>query len=255
MKHLGKKLYLTFIYAFLYIPIAIVIWFSFNNARFSLVWHGFTWNWYHALAHDGALIHVTINSLIVGIIASTSAVFLGALASISLFRYRFLGKSTLQGLLFVLIIIPDIVMGIALLLLFRFAHFPLGFWSLLLAHITFCIPFVFITTNSRLQYIDKHIIEASRDLGAKEHTIFFKILIPILLPALIAGWLLSFTMSLDDVIISYFVTGPDFEILPLKIYSMVRLGVSPEINALSAVLFIFTLLIVICSQWLLRKKS
>jgi len=161
----------------------------------------------------------------------------------------------MHAVLFVMIIIPDIVTGIALLLLYRFLHFSLGFWTLLLAHITFCLPFVFITANSRIDGIDKSIIEAARDLGAKEHTIFFRIMIPLLLPALISGWLLSFTLSLDDVIISYFVTGPSFEILPLKIFSMVKLGVSPEVNALSALLFFFTLLIVISTQLLMKKKT
>lgn len=250
-----SKSYLTLIYLILYLPIVVVIVFSFNHARFSLLWHGFTWQWYQTLAHDDAIIQVTINSLLVGVCAATIATILGAIASISLFRYRFCGKNTLNGLLFVMIIIPDIVTAIALLLFYRLAHIPLGFWSLLLAHITFCIPFVFITANARLATVDKKIIEAAQDLGASESTIVWKILAPLILPALIAGWLLSFTLSLDDVIISYFVTGPSFEILPLKIYSMVRLGVSPEVNALSTLLFVFTLLVVISTQFLTKRKN
>lgn len=254
-KSFGRSCYLTLIYLFLYLPILIVVLFSFNNARFSLIWHGFTGQWYRALAEDADLIQVAINSLFIGISAATFATMLGALAAISLFRYRFWDKKAMHGLLFVMIIIPDIVTGIALLLLFRFLNFSLGSWSLLLAHITFCLPFVFITANSRLYGMDKSIIEAARDLGAKEHTIFFRIMIPLLLPALVSGWLLSFTLSLDDVIISYFVTGPSFEILPLKIFSMVKLGVSPEVNALSSILFVFTLLVVVTTQLLMRKKA
>ncbi len=254
MKHLRKLFYLIFFYLFLYAPIAVIIFLSFNNTRYSLVWHQFTWKWYITLAHDYELIHVAANSLIIGITAASIATLLGAIASISLFRYRFLGRSAINGLLFVMIIVPDIVTAIALLLLFRFLHLPLGFWTLLLAHITFCIPFVFITANTRLVGVNKVMIEAAQDLGANEHTIFFRILGPLIMPALLAAWLLSFTLSLDDVIISYFVTGPEFEILPLKIYSMVKLGVSPEINALSSILFVFTLLIVISSQLIIRKN-
>jgi len=252
---MSRKLYLTLVYLFLYFPIAIVVWFSFNNTVHSLIWHGFTWHWYHVLLHDADLADVTIHSLEIGILAATIATLLGTLAAVSFFRYRFVGKRALNGLLFTLIIIPSVVAGISLLLLFRFLHIPLGFWTLLVAHVTFCMPFVFVTVNARINHLDKSIIEAARDLGAKEHTIFLKILIPLLWPGLVTGWLLSFTLSLDDVIISYFVTGPGFEILPLKIYSMVRLGVSPEINALCSVLLALTLIIVVASQYLLRKKQ
>jgi spermidine/putrescine transport system permease protein len=131
----------------------------------------------------------------------------------------------------------------------------LGFFTLLFAHITFCIPFVAVTVYSRITGLDKNIFEAARDLGAKDFTIFLRIIIPLLWPAIIAGWLLSFTLSLDDVIISYFVTGPDFQILPLQIFSMVRLGVTPEVNALCSVMFTVTLFIVIISQLMLRKKQ
>jgi len=255
MNRLGKILYLGLVYAFLYIPIIIVIWLSFNNARFSLLWHGFTWHWYQQLIHDRDMIQVAINSLVLGVTAATIATALGAMAAINLFRYRYWGRKMVYNLLFIMIIVPDIVMGIAFLLLFRTLHFKLGFWTLLLAHITFCLPFVFITANSRLSGMNRSIIEAARDLGAREYEIFFKILIPLILPALISGWLLSFTLSLDDVIISYFVTGPGFEILPLKIYSMVRLGVSPEVNALSTILFALTVVVVITSQLIMRKKT
>lgn len=249
-----KITYSAFTYAFLYIPIAIVIWFSFNNAPRSLIWQGFTWHWYNVLFHDGDMLTVAGHSLIIGTLAATLAMFLGAFAAVNFYRYQFFGKKVFSGLLFVLVIVPDIVLAIAFLLLFRVIHFPLGFWSLLVAHITFCLPFVFVTLNGRLAGTHPSLIEAARDLGASETRIFFQILMPLLLPGLIAAWLLSFTLSLDDVIISYFVTGPDFQILPLKIFSMVRLGVSPEINALCTLLLGLTVLIVLGSQFALRKK-
>jgi spermidine/putrescine transport system permease protein len=158
-------------------------------------------------------------------------------------------------LLFILIVSPDIVMAISLLILFSTLKVELGFWTLLLSHITFCLPFVAVTVYSRISSFDKFIFEAAKDLGASDPVIFMRIIVPLLWPAILVGWLLSFTLSLDDVIISYFVTGPDFQILPLQIFSMVRLGVKPELNALCSVMFGLTLLIVLVTQFALRKKQ
>lgn len=248
-------LYLTLIYTFFYLPIAVLIVYSFNNSTYSLVWHGFTTNWYHTLFNDTSLWIAALHSLIIGLLAAFFATIIGTLAAVSLYRYRFMGKSVLNGMVFILIVTPDIVMGISLLLLFSMMKMPLGFWSLLVAHITFCIPFVVVTVYSRISGMDKNIFEAAKDLGARELTIFRKITVPLLLPAIISGILLCFTLSFDDVMISYFVSGPGFEILPLKIYSMARLGVKPELNALCSVTFILTLLLVVLSQRLTRKKS
>ncbi|MFN7097707.1 MAG: spermidine/putrescine ABC transporter permease PotC [Gammaproteobacteria bacterium] len=243
------------IYLFFYLPIAVLIVYSFNNSSYSLVWHGFTTGWYHALFSDSGLWIAALHSLIIGTLAATFATIIGTLAAVSLYRYRFMGKGLLNGMVFILIVTPDIVMGISLLLLFSIFDMPLGFWSLLLSHITFCIPFVVVTVYSRISGMDKNIFEAAKDLGARELSIFTKITIPLLLPAIISGILLSFTLSFDDVMISYFVSGPSFEILPLKIYSMARLGVKPELNALCSVTFILTLLLVVLSQKLTRKES
>lgn len=251
---LGRYAYLSIIYLFFYLPIAILIIYSFNNAQYSMLWHGFTLTWYHQLWQDSDLWLAVVNSLIVGILAASIASVIGVLAAVCLYRYRFFGKKLLHGLLFILIVAPDMVMGTSLLILYNMVKMPLGFWSLLLAHITFCIPFVAVTVYSRITSIDKNIFEAAKDLGASDLMTFIRITVPLLLPAILAGWLLSFTLSLDDVIISYFVTGPTFQILPLTIYSMVRLGVNPIINALSAILFGVTLLLVLISQLLLKKR-
>jgi len=250
-----KTSYLSAIYLFFYIPIFVLIAYSFNSSAFSQVWHGFTTAWYTQLFHDTALQMVALHSLSVAFLAATFATFVGMLAAIALFRYRFFGKKILHGLLFVLIVSPDIVMGISLLILFAAIKVNLGFWTLLLAHITFCIPFVSVTIYSRITTLDKNIFEAAKDLGASDATVFSKIFIPLLWPAILGGWLLSFTLSLDDVIVSFFVTGPDFEILPLRIFSMVRQGVKPEVNALCAVMLAFTLVMVVSSQFMLRKKK
>jgi spermidine/putrescine transport system permease protein len=254
MRRLPIASYLTLIYAFFYLPIIVLIAYSFNSSQYSLLWHGFSFRWYQELMADTDLWIAAWHSLLLGVFAATIATCVGGLAAVSLYRYQFMGRKLLHGLIFILILTPDIVMGISLLILFSVTKISLGFWSLLLAHITFCIPFVVVTVYSRMVSFDEYIFEAAKDLGATDRVIFSRIILPLLWPALLSGWLLSFTLSLDDVIISYFVAGPDFEILPLKIYSMVRLGVKPEINALCAVTFGITLFFIILSQLSLRKK-
>lgn len=249
------KIYLTLIYLFFYLPILVLIIYSFNNTQYSLLWHGFTLNWYQELFADSDLWIATWHSFFLGIAAATIATSIGVLAAVSLYRYRFFGRQLLNSLVFILILSPEIVSGASLLILFTLFNMPLGFMSLLLAHISFCIPFVIVTTYSRLVSVDKNIFEAAKDLGANDWLIFRRIILPLLWPALFAGWLLSFTLSLDDVIISYFVAGPEFQILPLQIYSMVRSGIKPEINALCSVLFCVTLTLIVLSQLALRKKT
>jgi len=249
-----KRIYLFLVYLFLYIPIIIIIVFSFNSAQRSLLWHGFSLHWYQVLLHNAALGVATLHSLILGILSASLATFIGMVAAVTLFRYDFFAKKLLNVAIFALIVLPDLVLGVALLTLFSVAHFPVGFFSLLIAHITFCIPFTTITISARLQSLDKNIIEASQDLGASEGQMYRRILVPMLLPSILASWLLSFTLSLDDVIVSYFVSGPSFQILPLKIFSMVKIGISPEINALCTFIVLLTFILVICSQILQRKK-
>lgn len=255
MNKFAKNFYASVVYAFLYLPILVVILFSFNNAKRSMIWKGFSLEWYKALFNNSAILQVAMNSIVLGILAATIATFIGTLIAVSLFRYRFFGRKMIHGLILILILTPEIVMAISLLILYNFFKIPLGFWSLLLAHTTLCIPFVAVTLYSRISTLNKDIFEAALDLGASDFTIFDKIIIPLLSPAIISGWLLSFTLSLDDVIISYFVSGPTFNILPLKIYSMVRVGVKPEVNALCTLMFMFTIVVVITSYHSIFKKK
>ena len=255
MKSIPMVSYLSLVYLFFYTPIIVLIIYSFNNTQYSLLWHGFTWRWYSELFADSDLWIATWHSFFLGVASATIATFIGALAAVCLYRYRFIGHGLLNSLVFILILSPEIVTGASLLILFSVLQLDLGFMSLLLSHTTFCIPFVIVTTFSRLVSFDKNIFEAAKDLGATDWIIFLRIILPLLWPALFAGWLLSFTLSLDDVIISYFVAGPEFEILPLRIYSMVRSGVKPEINALCSVLFCVTLVLVVLSQLALKKKN
>lgn len=255
LRALPAASYLSLIYLFFYTPIIVLIIYSFNDTQYSMLWHGFTWQWYHELFSDADLWIATWHSLLLGVLAATVATWMGLLASVTLYRYRFFGRNFLNSLVFILILSPEIVSGASLLVLFTAIQIHLGFAALLLAHISFCIPFVVVTTYSRLVSFDKNIFEAAKDLGASDWLIFKRIIVPLMWPAVFASWLLSFTLSLDDVIISYFVAGPEFGILPLQIYSMVRAGIKPEINALCSVLFAVTLLMVVLAQLALKKKN
>ncbi|WP_114785664.1 spermidine/putrescine ABC transporter permease PotC [Vibrio tetraodonis] len=246
--------FLSLVYAFLYLPIIVLIINSFNASKFGIKWGGFTTKWYHALVNNDSLVQAAWHSLNVAVFSATAATIIGSLTAVALFRYSFKGKPLVNGLLFVVMMSPDIVMAISLLALFLLLGAQLGFLTLLVSHITFCLPFVVITVYSRLNGFDVKMLEAAKDLGANEWIILKQILLPLAKPAVAGGWLLSFTLSLDDVIVSSFVTGPTYEILPLKIYSMVKVGISPEVNALATIMLIISLTLVAISQCLARQK-
>jgi len=255
MKRILKSAYLAFVYLFLYIPIVILVIYSFNTSRFSTNWQGFTLDWYRVLFNDGPLMEAFVNSLIIALSSSTIATVLGTLGAFAFYRYRFLGRQVMYSFVYILLLSPDIVMGISLLMFFITLGLNAGAATLLLAHVTFCLPFVVVTVYARISGFDRNIIDVAKDLGASELQMFRHVMLPMLAPAIIAGWLLSFTLSLDDVIVSFFTTGPSFEILPLKIYSMVRLGIKPEINALSAVMFLVSLVTVTVAHFILAKEN
>ncbi len=246
--------FMALVYAFLYLPIIVLIVNSFNANKFGMKWGGFTTKWYETLVNNDSLMQAAWHSINVAVFSATAATIIGSLTAVALFRYSFKGKGLVNGMLFVVMMSPDIVMAISLLALFLVLGAQLGFLTLLIAHITFCLPFVVVTVYSRLNGFDVKMLEAAKDLGASEWVILKKIILPLAKPAVAAGWLLSFTLSLDDVIISSFVTGPTYEILPLKIYSMVKVGISPEVNALATVMLIVSLVLVVLSQLLAREK-
>lgn len=250
-----RKFYASLIYSLLYFPIFVLIIYSFNNTKYAIEWKGFTFKWYENLLSNQSLLDSALNSVSIAFFSATIATILGTLSALALFRYDFFGKKITYSMVLIVIMSPEIVMGISLLMLFVFISLPLGFFSLLIAHITFCFPFVIVTVLARLQGFDKNIIEVAKDLGANEFKTFALIILPNIIPAIISGFLLSVTLSLDDVIISFFVTGPDYEILPIKIYSMVRLGVKPEINALCTLMFAFTLIMILFAQFLIKERK
>ena len=245
--------YMWLIYVFLYSPIVVLIIYSFNTSRFAN-WTGFNLKWYSMMLSNSSIINAAVNSLILAVSAASLATVLGTLTALVLSRYRFMGRRLLHGSVYLLTVSPDIVMGISMLIVFMLLKMPLGFVTLLIGHVVLCTPFVAVTVMGRIHRLDEDLVAAARDLGASESKAFLHVILPLLLPAVAAGWLLSFTLSMDDVLISFFVAGPGFEILPLKIYSMVKLGVKPDINALCAVMFAATIVLVLTAHFLLRTR-
>ena len=255
MNRVLKSFFMFVVYAFLYIPIIILVINSFNADRYGLTWKGFSWNWYERLANNDTLIQAALHSIVIAFFAATLATIIGGLTAIALYRYRFRGKQAVSGMLFIVMMSPDIVMAVSLLALFMIVGISLGFWSLLLAHVTFCLPYVVVTVFSRLKGFDVKMLEAAKDLGAGEVTILRKIILPLALPAIISGWLLSFTISLDDVVVSSFVSGVSYEILPLKIFSLVKTGVTPDVNAFATIMIVLSLALVILGQVIAKKDK
>lgn len=255
MKKIFSKVFIFMVFVYLYTPIVVLVSNSFNVDRYGVQWKGFSLRWYEKLFQNDTLIQATINSLVLAVVSASIATILGVMTAIALYRYQFKGKGFMGTMLFITMMSPDIVMAVAMLILFIFLGIELGFVSLVIVHITFCLPYVVITVYSRLADFDGKMLEAAKDLGASEWIILMKIIMPLILPAVISGWVLSFTISLDDVIVSSFVTGPSFEVLPLKLFSMVRTGITPEVNALATMMIVLSLLLLIISQLITRKSA
>lgn len=246
----GKKMkalsaaYLMFIFMCLYIPIMVLIAFSFNESKLNVVWTGFTLKWYVSLIQNQGILEALKNSFVIASLSTMLSVIIGTLAAIGMYRYKFRGKAVLDAVLYLPLVIPEIVMGISLLAFFSLVNIPLGRLSLIISHVTFSTAYVVAVVKTRLDGFDRRIEEAAMDLGATPLQTFFRVTLPIIMPGVIAGGLLAFTLSLDDVIISFFVAGPGSVTLPLKVFSMVKFGVTPEINALSTLIIIFTLVLI-----------
>jgi len=246
---------LTFGFAFLYLPILLLVIFSFNDSRLVTVWAGFSTRWYGELLRNELLLDAAWVTLRIGIVSATLALVLGTLAAISLVRYaRFRGRMLFSGMTVAPLVMPDVITGLSLLLLFVSLNWERGFWTVVIAHTTFATAYVAVVVQSRLLTFDTMLEEAAMDLGATPVKTFFVITLPVIAPALASGWLLAFTLSIDDLVIASFTTGPGATTLPMRIYSQVRLGVTPEINAISTVLIgIVTVGVLIAS--LLQKRQ
>lgn len=228
---------IVFGFAFLYLPIVLLVIYSFNESRLVTVWGGFSTKWYVELFNNQGIIDAAWVTIRVGLLSATIATVLGTLAAVALVRFpRFNGRTLFTGMVYAPLVMPEVITGLSLLLLFVAIDFSRGFWTVTLAHITFSLCFVAVVVQSRLISFDRSLEEAAQDLGCPPFQAFMKVTLPVILPAVISGWMLAFTLSLDDLVIASFTSGPGATTLPMKIYSQVRLGVTPEINAVCTIL-------------------
>jgi len=224
-------------FAFLYLPIVLLVIYSFNAGRNVAIWSGWSTKWYVAMIQNQQLLDAAWVTLRVGLMSATIATVLGTMAALALVRHgRFTGRTLFSGMVYAPLVMPEVITGLSLLLLFVAINFDRGFWTVTIAHITFSLCFVAVVVQSRLVTFDRSMEEAAMDLGCTPFKTFFVVTLPLILPAIVAGWMLAFTLSLDDLVIASFTTGPGATTLPMRIYSAVRLGVTPEINAVSTVL-------------------
>ncbi|BBP44447.1 ABC transporter permease subunit [Thiosulfativibrio zosterae] len=253
---------LVFGYAFLYGPILSLIIYSFNESRLVTVWGGWSTKWYGELMQNQAILDAALLSLKIAAISASFAVILGTMAALALVRFkRFKGKTALEIMVAAPMVMPDVILGLALLLLFvamsDFIGWPdgRGQTTIALAHTTFALAYVTVVVRSRIAHLDQSLEEAAMDLGAKPLKVFFAITLPIIAPALVAGWLLAFTLSLDDLVVASFVSGPGSTTLPMVVYSSVRLGVSPQINALATLIVVLVSLAVAIAGYVMYRQE
>jgi spermidine/putrescine transport system permease protein len=266
MKKSGLKkrrlfpVFIALVLILMYVPIILVIVYSFNQSRLSSVWNGFTLNWYVELFKDRSMFEALRNSLALAILSSLAAAFLGTLGAFGSAgpegktRSRPAAGRVMEYLAILPIMIPEIILGMVFLAFFALLGIPFGMSTLVIAHTAFCVPYPFLLVKARLAGLDKSYAEAARDLGAGEMRAFYDITLPAILPAVVSGMLISFAMSFDDVIISVFVTGVHTNTLPIKIYSQLKTGVSPKTNALCTLLFIATMVLALAAAYLARPK-
>jgi spermidine/putrescine transport system permease protein len=240
-------------YIFLYAPIVVLIIFSFNASRFVTAWEGFSFRWYGELFRNAAIMTALKNSLIVAVSSTLVSTLFGTMAALVMERYQFGGKLAMDALLYLPIIIPEIAMAVMLLLFFVLARIGLSLGTVIIAHVAFNISFVTVVVRARLVGFDRSLEEAAQDLGANELQTFWHVTLPLLMPGIMGGALLAFTLSLDDFVVTFFTAGVGATTLPLRIYSMVKLGITPEINAISTLLVLASMSLLLLSVFLQRK--
>ena len=246
---LWMRLWVGAVMVFLYAPLIVLMIFSFNDSKRNVVWRGFTLKYYDKALNNDVLVEALVNSLTIAALATLISLVLGAISAVLLWRFRFPFKGAVDGTISLPIIVPEICMGVAFLMFFAMVQWPTDLvWpfnlsAITIAHITFCFPFVTMVVRSRLASFNREQEEAAKDLGAGEWQMFRDVLIPHMKPALVAGALLSFTLSLDDFVITYFTSGPDTVTFPVKVYSMLRFSVTPEVNAASTILIVLTIVL------------
>jgi spermidine/putrescine transport system permease protein len=243
------------IYIFLYAPIVVLMLFSFNSANSTQIWEGFSLTWYADLLSNKSVLDAFRTSMIVGVSATAIATVIGTLTALALTRHRFRGKSVADSTIYAATVMPEIVVGVSLLAFFVSVQFGLGLTTIVVAHVAFTISFVTIVVRARLSGMDRSLEEAAQDLGANPVTTFVRVTLPLILPGVMAGALLAFTLSFDDFVITFFVAGVGSSTLPLKIYSMIKFGISPVINALSTVVLVATVILIFGGSRVLMRKE
>ncbi|MCY6957472.1 ABC transporter permease [Clostridium brassicae] len=240
-----KRIYAFLIYLFLYAPIAVLIIFSFNDSKSRAHWSGFTLKWYQALLQDNQILTALYYTILVAILSSIIATIIGTISAIGIHSMKGISKKLILNVNYLPVLNPDIVTGVALMSLFIFANIPLGFTTMLLAHVTFNVPYVILSVLPKLRQMPKNITEAAMDLGATPAQALTKVILPQIKPGIISGLLISFTLSIDDFVISFFTTGSGISNLSITIYSMARRGINPKINALSTLMFSVVLILLV----------
>jgi spermidine/putrescine transport system permease protein len=236
------------IFIFMYLPILVLAFYSFNQSPYSAAWQGFTLEWYRKLFSDERILSALTNSLIVALSATSIAAVLGTLMAVGLARYQFLGKNLYRGISYLPLIIPDIAIAVATLVFLAAFAIPLSIWTIIAAHVVFCLAYVGLVVASRLTNLDPHLEEAALDLGATPVQAFIKVLLPQLMPGIVVGCMLAFILSLDDFLIASFTAGSGSNTLPMEIFSRIRTGVKPDINALSVILIIVSAIAAVVAE-------
>jgi spermidine/putrescine transport system permease protein len=256
------RLWIGAVLLFLYAPLACLVAFSFNESKRNIVWTGFTFDWYGKVFNDSDLIDAFVNSLTIAALSTLVSLILGALVAVALWRFKFPFKPVFDGLVALPIVVPEICMGVAMMVFFSSVvpwpsdlPWPLNLGAIVIAHISFSFPFVAVIVRARLASFNVELEEAAKDLGAGEYRAFMDVLVPHMRPALIAGALLAFTLSLDDFVITFFTSGPNTVTFPVKVYSMVRFSVTPEVNAASTLLMLITIVLTVVGIRLQGKDA
>ncbi|MBS6644153.1 MAG: ABC transporter permease [Clostridiaceae bacterium] len=250
-----SAIYQAVLLALMYLPIAVVVVYSFNISKNTTVWSGVTLDWYLKMFHNRGLLEALRNSVVLAALSSLAAGIIGTLGAVGMARVSFKSKGAVEYISTLPIMIPEIILGMVFMAFFAMLSLPFGMLTLVLGHTTFCVPYVFMMVKASLVGIDKSLVEAAKDLGASEPRAFWDITLPLITPAVVSGMLLAFAMSLDDVVISIFVTGAKTNTLPIRIYTQLKSGVTPEINALCSIMLVVTFVIVIASQVIGRKME
>lgn len=249
-----SNIYMAVVLLITYVPIFFVVLFSFNSSRLTVNFEGFTWHWYERLLTDYDLIEALKNSLVLGVLSCIVSAVIGTIGAIGMARIHHRGKAGIEYLSMMPLMIPEIILGMVFLAFFSILGLPFGMTTLVLGHTAFCVPYIFMMVKSRLVGIDRSLEEAARDLGASQRRAFFDIILPLIMPAVLSGMILAFAMSFDDVVISIFLTGPTLSTLPIRIYTQLKTGGTPEINALCTIILIVIVVVLMLRELISSRR-